>query len=94
MTSPMKSKDYFQTPIWVEQQLEWVKPLNKICDSYIKEAKNFNKDKIKEQKGYDFGMVHHYYDLSNQITFCTLIFAIIILYIKCTNIHPVMIANK
>ena len=63
----MNSQEYFKTPIWVEQQLEWVNPLNKICDSYIKEAKNLNKDKIKEQKGSDFGMVHHSGDLTNQL---------------------------
>ena len=62
----MNSQEYFKTPIWVEQQLEWVKPLNKICDSYIKEAKNLNKDKIKEQKGSDFGIVHHSCDLSGR----------------------------
>ena len=54
----MNSEVYFQTPIWVEQQLEWVKPLNKICDGYIKEAKNLHKDNIKEQKGSDFGIVY------------------------------------
>ena len=63
----MNSEVYFQTPIWVGQQLEWVKPLNKICDSYIKEAKNLNKDKIKEQKGSDFGIVHHSSDLISQL---------------------------
>ena len=62
----MNNVEYFKTPIWIEQLSKWVKPLNKICDVYINEAKDLNKDKIKEQKGSDFGIVHHSHDLSNR----------------------------
>ena len=62
----MNSQEYFKTPIWIEEQPKWVKPLNKICNGYIEGAKDLNKDEIKKQKGSDFGIVHHSHDLSNQ----------------------------
>ena len=61
----MISQGYFTTPIWTEQQLEWVNPLNKICDSYIEAEKNLYKDVIKEQKGSDFGIVYTSSDFTN-----------------------------
>ena len=55
----MITSEYFKTPIWVEEKPEWVKPINKICDIYIEEAKKLNQEKIKKQNGSDFGIVHH-----------------------------------
>jgi uncharacterized protein (TIGR02466 family) len=59
----MENLEYFKTPMWVEEKPKWVKPLNKLCDVYIKDAKDLNKDKI-EKKGSDFGIVHHSYELT------------------------------
>ena len=61
----MQFKEYFKTPVHVEEKPEWVDPINKICDSYIKEAKERNKEKIKKQKGSDFGMVAHSFPIAS-----------------------------
>lgn len=48
---------YFSSPLWVDQRLEFLKPINKISDKYIKEARNLNKKLIKDTG--DFGISHH-----------------------------------
>ena len=53
----MNILEYFKTPIWIENKPEFVKSLNKASNKYIKEAKNRNKDHIKEWG--DFGISHH-----------------------------------
>ena len=60
----MNSYEYFKTPIWSEHKPKLVDSLNIICDPYIDEAKEINKDKV-EKKGSDFGIVHHSVDISN-----------------------------
>tara|TARA_R100001086_G_C11796973_1_gene247860 strand:+ start:199 stop:846 length:648 start_codon:yes stop_codon:yes gene_type:complete len=61
----MQFQEYFKTPIYVEEKPEWVDPINKVCDPYIKEAKELkeNKEQIKKQKGSDFGVVAHSYSI-------------------------------
>ena len=51
----MEFNEYFKTPVYVEEKPEWVDPINKVCDGYIEKAKELNKEKIKKQKGSDFG---------------------------------------
>ena len=42
----MNSYEYFKTPIWSEHKPKLVDSLNIICDPYIDEAKEINKDKV------------------------------------------------
>ena len=62
----MQFQEYFKTPMYIEDRPEWVNPINKICDSYIKEAKEMkeNKERVKKQKVSDFGVVAHSYQIS------------------------------
>lgn len=62
----MKFNDYFKTPVYAEEKPEWVNPINKICDPYIKKAKELNKEKIKKQKGSDFGVVAHSHPIAQE----------------------------
>ena len=57
----MQFQEYFKTPMYIEDRPEWVNPINKICDSYNKEAKEMkeHKERVKKQKGSDFGVVAH-----------------------------------
>jgi uncharacterized protein (TIGR02466 family) len=61
----IKTEIYFQTPIYLANIPQWVKPINKISDRYIKKAINNNKKLIKEReklykkKINDFGLTHH-----------------------------------
>ena len=55
----MEFNEYFKTPVYVEEKPEWVDPINKVCDGYIKKAKDLHKEQIKKQKGSDFGLVAH-----------------------------------
>ena len=65
MKENLHVKYWFDTPIYISQISEWIKPLNKICNGYIKETKILNKDTIKKRdKAYkkklgDLGMSHH-----------------------------------
>ena len=52
----MKKEEYFKTPIWWEEKLDFVKSLNKTSDKYIKESRKRNKLAIKETG--DFGITH------------------------------------
>jgi uncharacterized protein (TIGR02466 family) len=52
----MKKEEYFKTPIWWEEKLDFVKSLNKASDRYIKESRKRNKLVIKETG--DFGIIH------------------------------------
>jgi len=49
--------NYFNTTIWTEQKPEFVKSLNKASNKYIKDARNKNKEHIKQHG--DFGLSHH-----------------------------------
>ncbi len=55
----MIKKEFFKTPIWVENKPDFLKSLTKATDKYIKEAKK-NKD-VKEYIKYygDFGNSYH-----------------------------------
>tara|TARA_R100000005_G_C4970359_1_gene183593 strand:- start:530 stop:1186 length:657 start_codon:yes stop_codon:yes gene_type:complete len=65
MKENLHVKYWFDTPIYISQISEWIKPLNKVCNGYIKETKILNKDVIKKRekthkkKLGDFGMSHH-----------------------------------
>jgi hypothetical protein len=43
----IKTEYYFQTPIYLVDIPQWVKPINKISDKYIKKAMHNNKNLIK-----------------------------------------------
>jgi len=53
----MNKKECFKTPIWFESKPDFVKSLDKASDKYIKEARQGNKDYIKEHG--DFGASHN-----------------------------------
>jgi len=53
----MEKHEYFKTPIWGEQKLEFLKSLNKASNKYIKQSKNREKEYIK--KFGDFGTSYH-----------------------------------
>jgi hypothetical protein len=53
----MNYKEYFKTPIWIEQKPEFVKSLNKASNQYIKDAKKREKAFIKKHG--DFGRSYH-----------------------------------
>jgi len=65
MKENLEVKYWFDTPIYVSNIKEWVKPLNKICNSIIKETQVLNKNVIKNKEKHfnkkigDFGMSHH-----------------------------------
>lgn len=61
VTPDEEQKLYFSTPIYYWEKPEFLKPLNKALDPYIKKAKDLSKKTIKEQKRTlgDFGIVHH-----------------------------------
>ena len=56
---------YFGTPVWTNQVPEFIKPINKLADKYIKNAKkNLQpsikaRDKIYKRKLGDFGLSNH-----------------------------------
>ena len=52
----MIKKEFFKTPIWVENKPEYLKSLTKASDKYIKEAR-----KSKDVKEY----IKHYGDFGN-----------------------------
>ena len=66
---------YFTTPIYSTIVPEWVNPLNKAANKFIKEAKNNQKDNIKKinkelkKNVGDFGMSHHSRSLIDIVEF-------------------------
>ena len=56
---------YFTTPVFKTAYEEHVKPLNKLCDPHIKEARKNNKKTLKK----DFGLTHHSINLNNNENF-------------------------
>ena len=52
----MNINEYFKTPIWFEQKLEFIKSLTKASDKYIKAAKNLPEAKAHIKKFGDFGI--------------------------------------
>jgi uncharacterized protein (TIGR02466 family) len=53
----MFKEEYFQTPFWFEEKLDFLKSIIKATDKYILEARESNKKNIKEFN--DFGMSYH-----------------------------------
>jgi hypothetical protein len=47
-------EEYFKTPFWFEEKLDFLKSLTKATDKYIKEAKEIRKKDIKMTN--DFGI--------------------------------------
>ena len=63
----MYVNNYFNTTIWSEQKLEFLKSLNKASDKYIKEARNREKKRIKKHG--DFGTSYHSTPLTQDTDF-------------------------
>ena len=55
----MEKLDCFSTRIWHGQKPEFVKDLNKVSNKYIKEAKQFDKNKKYRKKYGEFGISYH-----------------------------------
>ena len=43
-------EEYFKTPFWFEEKLDFVKSLTKATDKYIKEARDLRKADIKKME--------------------------------------------
>jgi hypothetical protein len=50
-------EEYFKTPFWFEEKLDFLKSLTKATDKYIKEARELRKVDIKKYN--DFGTSYH-----------------------------------
>ena len=46
MSNEAKIDEYFKTPVWLFDKLEWVDKVNKVCDKHIKRG-IYNRDKLK-----------------------------------------------
>ena len=63
--SKFNSGVYFGTPVWTNQVPEFIQPMNKLADKYIKTAKKNllptlkERDKIYKRKLGDFGLSNH-----------------------------------
>ena len=55
----MYINNYFNTTIWSEQKLEFIKSLTKASNKYIKDAKNVPEAKAHIKKFGDFGRSYH-----------------------------------
>ena len=60
-------EDYFKTPFWFEEKLDFLKSLTKETDNYIKEARELRKAEIKKTN--DFGTSYHSKSLLNDTKF-------------------------
>ena len=63
--SNFKASIYFGTPVWTNDIPEFIKPINKLADKYIKHAKKNllptlkERDKLYKRKLGDFGLSNH-----------------------------------
>ena len=63
--SKFNANVYFGTPVWTNEVPEFIKPINKLADKYIKKAKKDllpslkERDKIYKRKLGDFGLSNH-----------------------------------
>jgi hypothetical protein len=63
--SKFNANIYFGTPVWTNEVLEFVKPINKLADKYIKNAKKNlqpalkDRNKVYKRKLGDFGLSNH-----------------------------------
>ena len=55
----MNVKNFFKTPIYSENKLEFLKSLNKASDKYIKKSKSSPMNKAYIKKFGDFGTSYH-----------------------------------
>ena len=55
----MIKKEFFKTPIWVENKKEFLTSLDKASNKYVKASKNIPKTKEHIKKYGDFGISHH-----------------------------------
>ena len=59
----MIKSEYFASPIYHEEKPQWASKLNKLCDPYIKQAREDQKQRLEELKkvGYsnDIGQTYH-----------------------------------
>ena len=60
-------EEYFKTPFWFEEKLDFLKSLTKATDKYIKEARELKEADIK--KNGDFGTSYHSTTLVNDTKF-------------------------
>ena len=64
-TDQLQASVYFSTPVYSIEIPEWIDHVDKVCNTYIKAAKENNKKVIKDRekelgkKIGDFGMSHH-----------------------------------
>jgi len=71
LTDQLSASVYFSTPVYSIEIPEWVEHVNKVCDKYIKAAKDNNKQVIKDREKLvkkkigDHGMSHHSTSLIN-----------------------------
>ena len=65
----MLKQEFFKTPIWVENKIDFVKSLNKATNKYIKKSKNTAEAKEYIKKYGDFGRSYHSSALSNDNDF-------------------------
>ena len=63
----MFKEEYFKTPFWFEEKLDFLKSLIKETDKYIKDARELRKTEIK--KNNDFGTSYHSNTLLNDTKF-------------------------
>ena len=60
-------EEYFKTPFWFEEKLDFLKSLTKATDPYIKEARELQKNYIKKTN--DFGNSYHSTSLTKDTKF-------------------------
>jgi uncharacterized protein (TIGR02466 family) len=65
----MDINNFFNTPIWSEQKLDFIKSLTKASDKYIKAARNVPESKAYIKKFGDFGRSYHSTPLTNDNDF-------------------------
>jgi uncharacterized protein (TIGR02466 family) len=63
----MFKEEYFKTPFWFEEKLDFLKSLIKETDKYIKNARELRKTEIKKTN--DFGSSYHSNTLINDTKF-------------------------
>ena len=49
-TDQLQASVYFSSPVYSIEIPEWVDDVNKVCDKYVKAAKDNNKKAIKERE--------------------------------------------
>ena len=63
----MIKSEYFASPIYVEEKTEWVTKIDRLCDPYIKQARDDQKENNEKKKtlGYknDIGTTYHSHPL-------------------------------